>query len=464
MWLANTTCKPPAQKGVRLSWPKANDKRRAKVALTASPLQRDATTDGSPGAGNMHIVHVSQENLQMHYDFDVKYVSRSARPSLQMPLSWNPFQLDVEDEELFRYFLHTASQSLAIHGYSPMDLGQVLVRMALMGSVDSSRAVRLSLLAFSSTHRHHVCTQAVELKISALEALAASSGDQITTEEAIQHVAAGMLLCSVEIHHTSCTSGQWIHYIDGVKNVIKVAGLADKAHQYPDLAILLDWVYYHDVLLHFTRRYWPAIGESKENAYTATAIVEAYHTRPAALATMDLLADVFNAVITQPSATASAETVEEYKCFVRILDWKIRNIPVTNPTENGGDDTTMTAEVYKLAMLVYLHQASDDVLGHALRTQRYIDEGFARFAKMSSCSRQFPLFILGCEARSDAQRSTILDLISRTEATVYARSLEQIRILMQAVWAQEELANEHINYTAKLSYIFSCCRNVPSFV
>jgi hypothetical protein len=39
----------------------------------------------------------------------------------------------------------------------------------------------------------------IEFKISALKALAATSGGHIDTAEAIQHVAANMLLCSVEV-------------------------------------------------------------------------------------------------------------------------------------------------------------------------------------------------------------------------------------------------------------------------
>lgn len=60
-------------------------------------------------------------------------------------------------------------------------------------------AVQQSLLAFSSTHRHGVHTRAAEHKIAALKALADISGCEIGTTEAIQHVAAGMLLCSYEV-------------------------------------------------------------------------------------------------------------------------------------------------------------------------------------------------------------------------------------------------------------------------
>lgn len=179
---------------------------------------------------------------------------------------------------------------------------------------------------------------------------------------------------------------------------------------------------------------------------------------------MELLSDVCDAVSTKPAATASEESLSEHKSFLKILDWKVRNLSAADIADDSTSDGLMTAEVYKLAVLVYLGRASDDILGQSLVTQQYIDQAFAHFTQMDSCRRQFPLFILGCEARSDEQRAIILDLISRTDATVASRSVEHITILMQATWAQEDLANGNINYTDKLNYVFSCCRNVPSFV
>lgn len=118
-----------------------------------------------------------------------------------------------------------------------------------------STAVLQALLAFSSLHRHGVHPQAVELKIAAIKTLSSASMSHMSTAEATQHVAAGMLLSSFEIHQATCTSGEWTWYLAGVKEVIRAAGL-DKLRQENDLAVLLDWVYYHDVLSRFSLRHW----------------------------------------------------------------------------------------------------------------------------------------------------------------------------------------------------------------
>jgi hypothetical protein len=69
--------------------------------------------------------------------------------------------------------------------------------MALVQDTPSAAAVLRSLLALSSLHRSGLHSQAAELKIGALKALGAASNGEIGTMEKMQHIAAGMLLCSL---------------------------------------------------------------------------------------------------------------------------------------------------------------------------------------------------------------------------------------------------------------------------
>lgn len=59
----------PRKKPIQLSWPDANDERRAKVGNSPSSLQgwraTDVRGDGSKAA--VHIVNVSQDDLERHY-------------------------------------------------------------------------------------------------------------------------------------------------------------------------------------------------------------------------------------------------------------------------------------------------------------------------------------------------------------------------------------------------------------
>ena len=170
----------------------------------------------------------------------------------------------------------TASSSLTTFGHDPKSVGAIAIRMALTDDSPSARAVLWSLLALSSLHRYGLQLQAAQLKISAIKALVASSEGGIGVMEAAQHIAAGMLLCSFEvrlkrynfiastrnrssspfqIHQASCTSGQWLVYIDGVKRIIK-AYSSKTFKEDGDVRTLLDWVYYHDTLSRFSMSHW----------------------------------------------------------------------------------------------------------------------------------------------------------------------------------------------------------------
>lgn len=154
-----------------------------------------------------------------------------------------------------------ASASLATLGHDATALGNILVRIALDGETASATAVHQALLAFSSLHRYGLQSQAVELKIGALRSLAeGSAARSLGPKETIQHAVTGMLLCSFEVHQSSCTSGQWTGYLSGVKTVINASSIKTLLQLDSDVSVLLDWVHYHDVLARFSLLHWKRKG------------------------------------------------------------------------------------------------------------------------------------------------------------------------------------------------------------
>jgi hypothetical protein len=154
-----------------------------------------------------------------------------------------------------------ASASLATFGHDATALGKILIRIALEGETASAAAVLRALLAFSSLHRYGLQSQGIELKIAALRSLAeGSAAPSLDAKETIQHIAAGMLLCSFEVHQASCTSGHWTGYLGGVKTVINACSIKALLQLDSDVAALLDWVHYHDVLVRFSLLYWKREG------------------------------------------------------------------------------------------------------------------------------------------------------------------------------------------------------------
>lgn len=177
----------------------------------------------------------------------------------------------------------------------------------------------------------------------------------------------------------------------------------------------------------------------------------------------ELLSEFCDSVPGPPSDKATSQSLEDHKTFLTVLDWRIRTVPVSLKPDEPVEMTT-AVELYRMAVHIYVNRVSENVLGQAVRTQQCIDEGFALLSRLPSCERQFPIFVLGCEARTDDQRAIILDIISRTEKKVTSRSFNHVTVLLHALWSQDDLADRELNYWNKLTSIISHCSIVPSLV
>ncbi|KAL5386639.1 hypothetical protein DPSP01_004003 [Paraphaeosphaeria sporulosa] len=456
------------ERGLQLSWPFGSQHRRAIVSK------------GPVGIDTVHvreILHTSSEDIQRHSHLTQGSFDKSEWQVLELAIPLVPaVKVEVENQDRFQYFQHTASKALAILGHEPKTLGNVLIRIALASNTSSAKAVRECILAYSALHRHGIHPQAVESKIAGLNALKVASFTEpngIDNLEAIQHVAAGMLLLSFEIHLSICTSDDWTKYLCGVKNIIRAAGL-DTLDQDQDLAILLDWVYYQDVLARFSLRHWyRQYGKPALNLITVTCtpadttlhmtdwIDQSMRRKSANLNLISLLSELCDAV-PKPLCGLPYSEVDERKRFLEILEWKIRNLE-PSPVAYDHERSPLIMELYKLAMLVYLHRVTAGQLKQTVNMQFQIDRAFEILLQLGSCERQFPVFVFGCEARTDAQRAIILDTMSRTESSVSSRSLNHARLLLQAIWAQDDLAEGKTLYWKKISYVISCCTIPPSF-
>lgn len=187
---------------------------------------------------------------------------------------------------------------------------------------------------------------------------------------------------------------------------------------------------------------------------------------------LDLLSQVCDAVGcsgSDPQGTRGG-TGDDYRGFLEVLDWRLRSLPVQKALDDDypsddTDDATLVMQLYQLAILLFLNRNFEGLLAQPSRMQEYVDTAFAILPQLSSCKPQFPIYIIGCEARTDEQRAVVLDVISRTEKMICSRPLTFCKSILQAVWAQDDLANgTSLGYREKLTAVMSHCLIVPSFV
>ncbi|KAK7756875.1 hypothetical protein SLS62_000891 [Diatrype stigma] len=399
--------------GLRLSWPRQSDARRAVVLK--SPLSSSSAVGRYADA---HFVHTSYFDVEAY-----RGLAGSGLPythsRLQEPPTWNPLNLEALDRDLLDYYL-----------------ANVVIRLALAPDTASTPAVLRSILAFSSLHRYGLQSQAAELKIAALQALVETSAvSTLDATETIHHAVTGLLICSFEIQEASCTSGQWTGHIVRVNKIINASSRSALLQLDSEVAIILDW---------FSKPPLPGI------------------------ALLDLLSKICDVIYSREIPPDSIEDVNDYKGFLKVLAWRIRSVstlPDTADSKSVPDDATLVTQLYQHALLLYVGQTCQALLGQSFRLQDYIDRAFSIITRLSSCKQQFPVFIVGCEARTDTQRALILDLIAKTEKGVSSRSYSYVKLILQAIWAQDDLTDgEAIGYWDRLTSPISRCAILPSFV
>ncbi|KAI0967474.1 hypothetical protein F4678DRAFT_483065 [Xylaria arbuscula] len=344
---------------LQLSWPKVHDHRRA-IVTKSSP---DWGKDCAPTTLEPRFVHLSSCDVEIHYRLATFAKPSNSLPSLSVPLPWNPHDLEIREKDLLQYFKCKGCQALMTFGHGgSRELGGVLLRMALADDSPSATALLRLVLAFASLHLHGIQIYALEQKTATLGMLASNCKNKdLDVDETIWHIASGMMLYSCEVLRPSSTSGDWVKYISGVKEVIKAAQLDIFRQDTGDAGSLLDWVYYNDAMTRFSLRHCASeIATIPSQSTIMWSIVPL--TPSPATELLGLLVEICDTV----SEDTIADMSDNFKQFVKILDWKIKMLPTSSPME----------EAFQMAALLYLGRASGTLLEEPLKTQQRVERAF----------------------------------------------------------------------------------------
>lgn len=137
---------------------------------------------------------------------------------------------------------------------------------------------------------------------------------------------------------------------------------------------------------------------------------------------------------------------------------------IQDPIEEAGVCVALGVELCQLAALVYLERVAGIFFEEKSKTTQRIERAFTIFSCLEFCKWPFPLLIFACEAWSDDQRITVLDLIDRIQKNNPLRSLDFVKSMIQSIWIQDDLADQEIGYMDRLSVVLSSRESFPAFV
>ena len=160
---------------------------------------------------------------------------------------------------------------------------------------------------------------------------------------------------------------------------------------------------------------------------------------------------------------------EEYRTYLQILDWKLRNISEHHTKKVNEFDRqpafNLAVELHRLSTLIYLRRASAGVLKLDQSFNDWVEQAFELLAHLPTCQWPLPLLIFGLEAQEDEKRAIALDLMDRTMEDGKYKNIAVVKQILELAWVQDDLSVNHLDYVQKLGVILSSTyRSVPAFI
>ena len=100
---------------------------------------------------------------------------------------------------------------------------------------------------------------------------------------------------------------------------------------------------------------------------------------------------------------------------------------------------TFTAELYRIAAVLYFYQTIPANFFPAVSKQNIVRNGLNILWKMKICSSPWPLFILACCVTEDEDRIRILDIMETSGSSRRIGNYSIIISLVKAVWKRQDL-------------------------
>ncbi|KAH8705764.1 fungal-specific transcription factor domain-containing protein [Talaromyces proteolyticus] len=430
--------------------------------------------------GDVRLINAGFWDIELH-----NYLSSSSgmhgynytsHPILPPSLPQTPWELEKSDTGLLDYFQSVAFNSLAAFGQDRQELRDILLRLALSNCSSASNAVLQATLAYSSLHRYGLKMEAAQLKLRAIQELESASQNGIDVVEGIQHMAAGMILCYFEIEDIDATSIQWLWYVCGSKHLMEAIDAADHPRA-TEFSIIGDWVDYHVVVGQFSIRHWHKM--SLDDVYSqhySSALAErprVCQKKPiegVASCSHEILRLLYELFKTTLKPSDPGYHTREYTQSLKSLGERIRGVQTNINSSRGAPQNDIephatVVELYKLASLIYLERVSSNFSGQSNMISSHAERAFQLLETIKDGQVPFPLFVLGCEAKTEGRRILILDLIEKAGKISRSRSLAGLHRMVQAAWTQDDLV-EHDNdldYVLKLDAIITSNNIIPTF-
>ncbi|VUC30005.1 unnamed protein product [Clonostachys rosea] len=451
--------------GIRLSWPRAGDKKRAVLAPDLGPWDKcnvpQAKVLKSRFFINMENWHVAAYYNAMSSS-GVRTMKETACQN-QIPKPIHLSLVEEKDTSLLHYYLQNAASFLL----NPMgSLAQMLLQIGLADSSPSSVAVLNGLLAISALHVSGEA-RAIKFKTKAITMTKASLNVEGPVSTVMGNLAASMLLYLFETLHMSSPTA-WSTYLGGVKQVLRHSARRGAFSKYK---VILDWIVYHETMAKFGQLYWPKDG----------GLTPFCHNRASSLfqkpgledddvmdATgcdrhiLDVISQIFDLSNGKEASVPSPPTnFLGLECQLR---QKLRKLPESDLVPGTSPWMHAITMLHCLAAILWMNRSVNGYLGTEGSHQSLVAQAVEIIVRLKICDLPWPLFIIAGEMRTEEQRRIVLDIIFQTRERSKSKHMDMVQELVEALWNYNDLdPNGLLHYNEKLRCVIQAYQWILPF-
>ncbi|KAJ5118108.1 hypothetical protein N7448_004245 [Penicillium atrosanguineum] len=378
-----------------------------------------------------------------------------------------------DDTLLLQFFNESKSQIL-----TPIindSLAHFIMRVALSDSSFTSNLVLEGILTIASLQLQGVSKSSA--RQHRLISLLRENIMQIDKENVLRNLITTMLLYQYEVCTTASPKKCWSLYLCGAKKIIDASSATVELYK-DESAVLMDWIYYHEVVSEFSIRHWaeadavdsfckgPLAIRPKGSSFDGSEI-SSKNTCPT-----DVL-DLLRVICKRPSTCDHDDLTYDKSDIAQMYELKRRleeavgengtfhDIAEVTSTRQG-----MLAYLYRCATLIYLNRAVLKVSNASFHHRRLVREGILVLQNLGFCESAWPMLILACEANEDEQRLQILQTLSQSGQEPLHRSshVPLIQRMIEAIWNQNDLGcDSDVDYSRTLHAVISTAPALPLF-
>uniref|UniRef100_A0A8H7N8X7 Zn(2)-C6 fungal-type domain-containing protein n=1 Tax=Bionectria ochroleuca TaxID=29856 RepID=A0A8H7N8X7_BIOOC len=428
--------------GLRLSWPRVGDRKRALLAPGLGSWDH-CNTPQRDVSNSTFFINMQEGHVAAYYNAMSSSSVSVIKPTVsqnQMPKPIPLSLIDEKDTSLLHYYLQNAASFFL----NPLgSLAQLLLQIGLADSSPSSAAVLNGLLAISALHVSGE-ERAIKFKTKAIAMTQASLKAEGSGSTVIAKIAASMLLYLYETLHMSSPKA-WSTYLGGVKQILSLSKRCSpfsKSYQ-----TILDWISYHETMAKFGQLYWPKDGGL--TPFCHQRVSSFFRKRPeyeeniemhatgCDLQILEVISNVFD--LTNGKRGFAASQPAEFLTLEWQLRIKLAELPELGLVSETSSWMHAITMLHCLAALLWVNRSVNGYKGTEGSHQWLVTQAVNILNQLKICDLPWPLFIIAGEMQTEEQRRILPIIIVQTQERSKSKHMDMVEELVEAMWNYNDL-------------------------